>query len=95
MEFKMLRVIECPALRGDIRTLAACEKCEHHGGIREVRPAGQLKTPEMSEGLPASYQVLCRIPKGIMVKGFPVEHSVETELAEAARGAASDIRHEG
>lgn len=81
-------------IRGDIRTLAACEKCEHHGGIREIRPAGQLKTPEMPEGLPASYQVLCRIPKGIMVKGFPVEQSVGEELAAAAAEAISDIRHE-
>ena len=44
-----------------LRTLEACRRCEHHRGVEELRPPGQLG------GLPPSYLVVCALPTKEMV----------------------------
>ncbi|MBI5599658.1 MAG: hypothetical protein HY890_07980 [Deltaproteobacteria bacterium] len=55
------QIVLCRMVRPkSLRTLEACKACEHHRGIEELRPEGQL-------GLPASYMVYCGLPSKEMV----------------------------
>lgn len=89
MSYPCVKVIECPMVEGAKRSLEACQACEFHDALKEVRPAG--KNSGRPEGYPALYKIFCKIPRGIVVEDFIVEQSGSDKVKQALESATCDI----